>query len=106
MTTKRKTALKKQIKAIVGGKAFTMKELGEFHIQRRGFPSILRIGKVMGEGQVGGFKVTEIAHEVENQFVKKLGQKEYQKKMDKVITKIEKKGKMFGNPISAYHDRF
>jgi len=103
---KRKTKLKNQMKAMVEGKTFTMKDLGEFHIQRRGFPSILKIGKVMGEGQVGGRAVSEIAHKVENQFVAKLGQEKYQKEMDKVIAKIEKKGKMFGNPISAYHDRF
>lgn len=105
MTT-RKKQLKKRLLALVEGKSFTMKDLGEFHIQRRGFPSILRIGKVMGEGQSGGRYVTEVAHAVENQFVQKLGTSEYQKKMDKVIKKIEKKGKMFGNPISAYHDKY
>lgn len=106
MKTKRKTALKKKMKVMVGGKAFTMKDMGEFHIQRRGFPSILRIGKVMGEGQSGGRYVSDIAHQVENQFVAKLGQEEYQKKMDKVIAKIEKKGKMFGSPVSSFTNRF
>lgn len=90
---KRKEILKKKMKAMVGGKEFTMKDLGEFHIQRRGFPTILKIGKVMGEGQSGGRAVTEIAHKVENQFVAKLGQEKYQKEMDKVIAKLEKKGK-------------
>ena len=106
MVTKRKTTLKKSIQAKVGGKSFSMKDLGQFHIQRRGFPSILRIGKVMGEGQSGGRYVSDVAHEVENQFVKKFGAEEYQKKMDKVISKLEKKGKMFGNPISSFHDRY
>jgi len=92
MKPKRKTALKNKIVARVEGKAFTMKDLGEFHIQRRGFPSILRIGKVMGEGQSGGRYVSDIAHEVENQFVKKLGTTKYQKDMDKVIANIEKGG--------------
>ena len=73
----------------VEGKEFTMKDLGEFHIQRRGFPTILKIGQVFGEGQSGGRYVTETAHEVENKFVKKLGQEKYQKEMDKVIAKIE-----------------
>jgi len=102
----RKTALKDKMLAMVEGKTFTLKDLGEFHIQRRGFPSILRIGKVMGEGQSGGRYVSDVAHAVENQFVAKLGQSEYQKKMDKVIAKIEKGGKMFGNPVSSYTNRF
>lgn len=101
---------KKKIKEVIIGKyglgrKFTMKDLGEFHIQRRGFPSILRIGKVRGEGQSGGRFVTKVAHEVENKFVAELGQETYQKDMEKIIAKIEKKGKMFGSPIGAYHDR-
>jgi hypothetical protein len=89
MTT-RKTQLKKQIKARSRGKTYSMKDLGEFHIQRRGFPSVLRIGKEMREGQSGGRYISEIAHEVENKFVDKLGEEKYQKEMDKIIAKIER----------------
>jgi hypothetical protein len=95
----RKEMLKKKLKAMVGGREFTMKDLGEFHIQRRGFPSILKIGKVMGEGQSGGRAISKIAHKVEDQFVAKLGVEKYQEEMDKIIAKLEKKGKYKREPI-------
>jgi hypothetical protein len=75
-------------KVTVEGKEFTMKDLSSFFKQIRGFPTILHIGGVYGEGQSGGKYVTQIAHEVENKFVKKYGVSEYQKKMDKLMRSV------------------
>ena len=69
----------------VDGKEFTMKDLKDFFIQTRGFPTILRLGDVYGEGQSGGRYVTEMAHKVENAFVEKYGEEEYKKKMGKLM---------------------
>ncbi|MGD9381082.1 MAG: hypothetical protein PVI03_01420 [Candidatus Thorarchaeota archaeon] len=69
----------------VEGKRFTMKDLANFFKQARGFPTILRIGDVWGEGQSGGRYVSEVAHRVENKFVQKYGIEEYRKKMRKIM---------------------
>jgi len=45
----------------------------------------LRIGDVWGEGQSGGRYVSDVAHAVENKFVKKYGVAEYRKKMRKIM---------------------
>ena len=68
--------------------AFTMKDLASFFIQSRGFPSILKLGNVYGEGQSGGREVSDMAHKVENQFVEKYGEEEYKRRMAKEIKSL------------------
>jgi hypothetical protein len=70
-----------------GGETHTihLNDLAKFHIQRRGFPSILNLGPLSGEGQSGGRYVTEAAHKAENAFVDKLGINKYQTVMDKTV---------------------
>jgi hypothetical protein len=76
---------------IVDGKKYTLKDMKDWFIQIRGFPSILYFGKgknqITGEGQSGGRYVTENVHKVENAFVEKLGQEKYTEKMDKLMEK-------------------
>lgn len=69
----------------VVGKRFTMRDLANFFKSSRGFPTILRIGDVWGEGQSGGRYVSEVAHQVEDKFVQKYGLNEYRKKMKKIM---------------------
>jgi len=68
--------------------AITLHDLAHFFVQIRGFPSILKLGNVYGEGQAGGREVTDMAHQVENKFVEKFGKEKYQKKMDKAIKEV------------------
>ena len=74
---------------IVDGKKYTLKDMRDWFVQTRGFPSILVLGKgknqISGEGQTGGRIVTNVAHRVENKFVAKLGKEEYIRRMDKLI---------------------
>jgi len=70
----------------VEGKRFTMTDLANFFkLTSSGFHTILRIGDVWGEGQSGGRYVSDVAHAVENKFVKKYGVAEYRKKMRKIM---------------------
>lgn len=68
--------------------AITLHDLAYFMVQIRGFPSILKLGNVYGEGQSGGREVTEMAHRTENAFVEKYGDK-YQEKMEKAVKEVE-----------------
>lgn len=70
--------------------AITIHDLAHFMVQIRGFPSILKLGNVYGEGQSGGREVSEMAHRVENKFVEKYGQEKYQEKMEKAVKEVEK----------------
>ena len=67
---------------------FTIHDLASFFIQTRGFPTILKLGNVYGEGQSGGREVTEMAHKVENEFVEKYGIENYREKMAKAIKEL------------------
>ena len=87
---KRKVRKKTKKNAVmVEGKAFTMKDLQSFFVQSRGFPTMLHIGDVYGEGQSGGRRVSDVAHAVENKFVEKYGVEGYRKKMDKLMGKTK-----------------
>jgi len=68
--------------------AITIHDLAYFFIQARGFPSILKLGNVYGEGQSGGREVTEMAQRTENAFVEKYGE-DYQEKMKKAVNEVE-----------------
>ena len=81
--------VKKDNEVIVEGRKFTLKDMSDWFVQTRGFPSILVLGKgknrISGEGQSGGRAVTNVAHKVENKFVEKLGKEEYTRRIDKLI---------------------
>jgi hypothetical protein len=68
--------------------SFSIYDLANFFIQARGFPTILKLGNVYGEGQFGGREVTELAHEVENKFVEKYGMENYRERMGKAIKEL------------------
>jgi hypothetical protein len=68
--------------------SFTMKDLASFFIQSRGFPPILKLGNVYGEGQSGGREVSDMAHSVENKFIEKYGEEEYKRRMAKGIKSL------------------
>ena len=76
---------------IVDEKKYTLGDMKDWFIQTRGFPSILYFGKgknqIAGEGHSGGRYVAENVHIVENAFVKKLGEEEYKRKMNKLMGK-------------------
>lgn len=76
---------------VVEGKKYTMKDMKDWYVQIRGFPSVLVFGKgkneIMGEGQSGGRAVSGIAKEAESRFVEKYGIDGYTEKMDKLMGK-------------------
>jgi hypothetical protein len=63
----------------------TIEDLSDFFYQVRGFPTILRLGDLMGEGQSGGRFVTEVAQKLEAEIIKDIGFEEYKKQMDKLM---------------------
>ena len=63
----------------------TIKDLRDFFISSRGFPSILNIGVLSGEGQSGGRFITDIARTLEAEIVKDIGLEEYKRQMDKLM---------------------
>jgi hypothetical protein len=73
----------------VDGKTYTLKDMRDWFIQIRGFPSILVFGtgdaQIMGEGQSGGRQVTDFVHKVENAFIDKYGASKYNEGMDKLM---------------------
>ena len=71
----------------VDGNDFTIKDLSNFFFQIRGFPTILFLGKCMGEGQNGGRYITEKAKELEKRIVDDLGDEEYMKQMNKLMSR-------------------
>lgn len=73
----------------VRNERFSIKDLAAFHVQRRGFPSILKLGPHYGEGQTGGAFITQLAHEVEDAFVAKYGADKYQIKMSDAVHAID-----------------
>ena len=70
---------------IVDGDTYSLKDMRDWFVQIRGFPTILRIGKQLGEGQRGGRLISELAHRVEDAFVEKFGADEYQRKLRKLM---------------------
>ena len=64
---------------------FTIEDLASLFRQMRGFPSILYLGAISGEGQSGGRIVTEIAKELERLIIEDIGVEEYTKLMDEVL---------------------
>lgn len=73
----------------VQGKTYTLRDMRDWFIQTRGFPSILYFGRgrsqISGEGQAGGRYVSGYAHAAENAFVSKYGIEGYRKRMDKLM---------------------
>ena len=65
----------------------TINDMASFFVQTRGFPSILYLGPLMGEGQSGGRFITECAKQLEGLIVEDLGIDEYRKQMDKILGK-------------------
>jgi len=62
-------------------------DMASFFVQKRGFPTILTLGPLMGEGQSGGRFITECAKQLEGLIVEDLGIDEYRKQMDKILGK-------------------
>lgn len=89
-------------KVKVEGDVYSAEDMADFYVQTRGFPSILKIGKHMGEGQSGGRAISQIAHQVENKLVAQAkSQTDFQSSMDKVVKKIEQKRKKKGLSIGG-----
>jgi len=65
--------------------SLTMKDLADFFLQIRGFPSILFLGSIAGEGQSGGRFITECAKDLERAIIDDLGMDEYTRQMDEMI---------------------
>ena len=64
----------------------TPKDMANFFIQARGFPSFLYLGsEIAGEGQMGGRFVTDMAKQLEQTIVDDIGIEEYSSLMDKIL---------------------
>lgn len=68
-------------------KKLSILDLSKFFKQCRGFPSILCIGGICGEGQSGGSFVSGIAKNLESKIIEDVGIDEYKEKMDKLMKK-------------------
>ena len=89
--TKKKPKRIPKNSVVVDGDRYTLKDMRDWFVQIRGFPTILRMGKHYGEGQSGGRVINELAHRVENAFVNKMGTVEYQKELRKLMDAHDKK---------------
>lgn len=62
-------------------KEYDAEDIANWYIETRGFPEILVFGrgknKISGEGQSGGRLVSEVAKEVENKIIDRIGEKHY-----------------------------
>ena len=65
----------------------TINDMADFFVQRRGFPSILTLGPLMGEGQSGGRFISNCAKQLEGLIVDDLGIDEYRNQMDIILGK-------------------
>jgi hypothetical protein len=65
----------------------TINHMADFFVQSRGFPSILCLGSLMGEGQSGGRFITNCAKQLEGLIVEDLGMDEYRNQMDELLGK-------------------
>jgi len=65
--------------------SLSIKDLRDFFISSRGFPSILRIGNLMGEGQSGGRFILSIAKKLELAIIDDIREEEYIKQMNKLM---------------------
>ena len=63
----------------------TIKDLSNFFKQIRGFPSILSIGGLSGEGQSGGRFIESIALRLESEIISDIGKEKYLSKMKKLM---------------------
>tara|TARA_R110000824_G_scaffold95946_2_gene230253 strand:+ start:185 stop:445 length:261 start_codon:yes stop_codon:yes gene_type:complete len=66
----------------------TPEDMASFFRQARGFPSILFLGKMAGEGQSGGRFVADMAHKLEQAIADDIGVEEYRKLMDVILEKV------------------
>ena len=66
----------------------TPEDMASFFRQARGFPSILYLGEIAGEGQSGGRFVTEMAKQLERAIVDDIGVEEYHHLMDVILEKV------------------
>jgi len=66
----------------------TIQDMANFFFQARGFPTILYLGSLAGEGQSGGRFITDCAKELERQIVDDLGMDEYCRQMDILLGKV------------------
>tara|TARA_R110002020_G_scaffold2899_5_gene13436 strand:+ start:1620 stop:1895 length:276 start_codon:yes stop_codon:yes gene_type:complete len=66
----------------------TIQDMASFIEQTRGFPSILFLGPLAGEGQSGGRFISDCAKELERQIVDDLGKDEYFRQMDILLGKV------------------
>lgn len=67
--------------------SLTIEHMASFFKQSRGFPSILFLGPLAGEGQSGGRFIAECAKELERAIVDDLGKDEYIRQMDILLGK-------------------
>tara|TARA_R100000808_G_scaffold10990_1_gene28712 strand:+ start:8686 stop:8946 length:261 start_codon:yes stop_codon:yes gene_type:complete len=63
----------------------TPRDMADFHRQRRGFPSILFLGEIAGEGQAGGRYVSEMAKQLERVIIDDIGEEPYFRLMDVLL---------------------
>jgi len=65
----------------------TINHMADFFVQARGFPSVLTLGPLMGEGQSGGRFISDCAKQLEGLIVEDLGIDEYRNQMDQILGK-------------------
>jgi hypothetical protein len=66
----------------------TPEDMASFFRQTRGFPSILFLGEIAGEGQAGGRYVSEMARQLERAIVDDIGAEAYRHLMDVILEKV------------------
>jgi hypothetical protein len=64
---------------------FTIKDLSDYFYQIRGFPSIVTLGKLSGEGQSGGRSIYNLAKELERVIIRDLGTDKYTERMSRLM---------------------
>jgi len=63
----------------------SIKDLRDYFLQIRGFPTIVTLGELSGEGQSGGRFIHEIAKQLESEIIQDIGEDEYIKTMRKLM---------------------
>jgi hypothetical protein len=69
----------------LGSVELSIKDLSQFFKSSRGFPSILSIGSLSGEGQSGGRFITSIALKLESEIIKDIGKEKYLNRIRKLM---------------------
>lgn len=75
----------KETTTTIEGEKLNIFDLARFFVTSRGFPTILKIGSLMGEGQSGGRYISDIAKELEAHIINLYGKTKYVEVMDAII---------------------